>query len=133
MMQAGVVNAPIERSAAAKPTPGVTPVHDLNVPYEGTEEYETPTADLLFPPVSFFVFVFHVIFCICDENLCFGLYQWLILLVLWNVRPRHQLQSRKLLCNHKLQAKHQEPWRLIIFLLGLVMILLVAMQVQIQI
>ncbi|XP_004294662.1 PREDICTED: transcription initiation factor IIA large subunit-like [Fragaria vesca subsp. vesca] len=50
MMQAGVVNAPIERSAAAKPTPGVTPVHDLNVPYEGTEEYETPTADLLFPP-----------------------------------------------------------------------------------
>jgi hypothetical protein len=53
MMQAGVVNAPIERSVASKQTPGVTPVHDLNVPYEGTEEYETPTADLLFPPVSF--------------------------------------------------------------------------------
>lgn len=50
MMQAGVVNAPIERSVASKQTPGVTPVHDLNVPYEGTEEYETPTADLLFPP-----------------------------------------------------------------------------------
>ncbi|XP_062085025.1 uncharacterized protein LOC133791129 isoform X2 [Humulus lupulus] len=52
MMQAGVVNAPIERSGAAKPTPGgpITPVHDLNVPYEGTEEYETPTAEILFPP-----------------------------------------------------------------------------------
>lgn len=52
MMQAGVVRGPIERSAAAKPTPGgpITPVHDLNVPYEGTEEYETPTAEMLFPP-----------------------------------------------------------------------------------
>ncbi|XP_024028085.1 transcription initiation factor IIA large subunit [Morus notabilis] len=52
MMHAGVVNSPIERSGAAKPTPGgpITPVHDLNVPYEGTEEYETPTADMLFPP-----------------------------------------------------------------------------------
>jgi transcription initiation factor TFIIA large subunit len=27
-------------------------VHDLNVPYEATsEEYATPTADMLFPPV----------------------------------------------------------------------------------
>lgn len=53
-MQAGAVSGPIERSAASKATPGgpITPVHDLNVPYEGTEEYETPTADLLFPPVS---------------------------------------------------------------------------------
>ncbi|KGN47152.2 hypothetical protein Csa_020606 [Cucumis sativus] len=53
MMQAGAVTGPIERSAPSKPTPGgpITPVHDLNVPYEGTEEYETPTADLLFPPV----------------------------------------------------------------------------------
>lgn len=52
MMQAGAVNAPIERSGAAKHPPGgpITPVHDLNVPYEGTEEYETPTADMLFPP-----------------------------------------------------------------------------------
>ncbi|XP_022148420.1 transcription initiation factor IIA subunit 1-like [Momordica charantia] len=52
MMQAGAVSGPIERSAPSKPTPGgpITPVHDLNVPYEGTEEYETPTADLLFPP-----------------------------------------------------------------------------------
>lgn len=30
----------------------VTPVHDLNVPYKGTEEYETPIADMLFTPVS---------------------------------------------------------------------------------
>ncbi|KAG5104315.1 hypothetical protein JHK82_041285 [Glycine max] len=52
MMQAGAVLGPIERSSAAKATPGgpITPVHDLNVPYEGTEEYETPTADMLFPP-----------------------------------------------------------------------------------
>lgn len=50
MMQAGAILGPIERSSAPKATPGVTPVHDLNVPYEGTEEYETPTADMLFPP-----------------------------------------------------------------------------------
>lgn len=55
MIQAGAVFGPIERSSAAKPAPGgvITPVHDLNVPYEGTEEYETPTAEILFPPVSF--------------------------------------------------------------------------------
>ena len=55
MMQAGVICSPIERSSSQKqPTPGglITPVHDLNVPYEGTEEYETPTADMLFPPVT---------------------------------------------------------------------------------
>ncbi|CAK8575951.1 unnamed protein product [Lathyrus sativus] len=53
MIQAGAVLGPIERSAAAnRPTPGgpITPVHDLNVPYEGTEEYETPTAEILSPP-----------------------------------------------------------------------------------
>ncbi|KAJ7947603.1 transcription initiation factor IIA large subunit [Quillaja saponaria] len=52
MIQAGVVLGPIDRSSTAKPTPGgpITPVHDLNVPYEGTEEYETPTAEILFPP-----------------------------------------------------------------------------------
>lgn len=53
MIQAGAVLGPIERSSGAnKPTPGgpITPVHDLNVPYEGTEEYETPTAEILFPP-----------------------------------------------------------------------------------
>jgi transcription initiation factor TFIIA large subunit len=56
MMQAGAVVGPIERSSGQnKPTPGgpITPVHDLNVPYEGTEEYETPTAEILFPPVSY--------------------------------------------------------------------------------
>lgn len=54
MMQAGSILGPIERSAAPRLAPGgpITPVHDLNVPYEGTEEYETPTADMLFPPVS---------------------------------------------------------------------------------
>lgn len=63
MMQAGAIVGPIDRSASQKAAPGgpipPNPVHDLNVPYEGTEEYETPTADLLFPPVSspFFHFV----------------------------------------------------------------------------
>lgn len=54
MIQAGVVIGPIDRTGTLKPTPGgpITPVHDLNVPYEGTEEYETPTAEMLFPPVS---------------------------------------------------------------------------------
>lgn len=53
MIQAGVFLGPIERSGAVKPVQGgpITPVHDLNVPY--TEEYETPTAEMLFPPVSF--------------------------------------------------------------------------------
>ncbi|KAL4332636.1 hypothetical protein GQ457_07G034890 [Hibiscus cannabinus] len=53
MMQAGAIVGPIERSSGQKqPAPGgpITPVHDLNVPYEGTEEFETPTADMLFPP-----------------------------------------------------------------------------------
>ncbi|KAL8258754.1 hypothetical protein R6Q59_026707 [Mikania micrantha] len=53
MMQAGAIVGPIDRSAVAKSlAPGVASntVHDLNVPYEGPEEYETPTADLLFPP-----------------------------------------------------------------------------------
>ncbi|XP_071720444.1 transcription initiation factor IIA large subunit-like [Rutidosis leptorrhynchoides] len=52
MMQAGAIVGPIDRSAANQMVPGAASntVHDLNVPYEGTEEYETPTADLLFPP-----------------------------------------------------------------------------------
>lgn len=55
MIQAGVI---IDRTSAPKqPAPGgpITPVHDLNVPYEGTEEYETPTAEILFPPVSVYL------------------------------------------------------------------------------
>ncbi|OIT30040.1 PREDICTED: transcription initiation factor IIA large subunit-like [Nicotiana attenuata] len=53
MMHAGAILGTTERNPAPKGTPGgpiTTPVHDLNVPYEGTEEYETPTADILFPP-----------------------------------------------------------------------------------
>jgi transcription initiation factor TFIIA large subunit len=58
MIQAGVVIGPIERTGGPKPTPGGSvPVHDLNVPYEGTEEYETPTAEMLFPPVSLCFFL----------------------------------------------------------------------------
>lgn len=54
MMEAGVILGPIQRGPVPTADPGgpMAPVHDLNVPYEGTEEYETPTADLLFPPVS---------------------------------------------------------------------------------
>ncbi|KAL3336123.1 hypothetical protein AABB24_032051 [Solanum stoloniferum] len=52
MMGAGAILGTIERNSVAKATPGgpITPVHDLNMPYEGNEEYETPTADILFPP-----------------------------------------------------------------------------------
>ncbi|KAK1312198.1 hypothetical protein QJS10_CPA07g00133 [Acorus calamus] len=54
MMQCGGITGPIERSSAPKAAAvaggPITPVHDLNVPYEGPEEYETPTADILFPP-----------------------------------------------------------------------------------
>ncbi|KAK9734727.1 hypothetical protein RND81_04G159600 [Saponaria officinalis] len=55
MMHAGAVLPQHERPVVPKTVPGmpgagVTPVHDLNVPYEGTEEYETPTAEMLFPP-----------------------------------------------------------------------------------
>ncbi|KAI3682457.1 hypothetical protein L1987_82448 [Smallanthus sonchifolius] len=54
MMQAGAIVGPIDRSAVTKSmapgAAGSNTVHDLNVPYEGPDEYETPTADLLFPP-----------------------------------------------------------------------------------
>ncbi|KVI03641.1 Transcription factor IIA, alpha/beta subunit [Cynara cardunculus var. scolymus] len=53
MMQAGAIVGPIDRSSVAKsmvPGAASNTVHDLNVPYEGPDEYETPTADLLFPP-----------------------------------------------------------------------------------
>ncbi|VFQ76796.1 unnamed protein product [Cuscuta campestris] len=52
MIEAEAVLGPIERNSAQKTAPGggMAAVHDLNVPYEGNEEYETPTADILFPP-----------------------------------------------------------------------------------
>ncbi|XP_058078011.1 transcription initiation factor IIA large subunit-like isoform X2 [Magnolia sinica] len=49
MLQCGAVQGPIERSSVPRATIPA-PVHDLNVPYEGPEEYETPTAEMLFPP-----------------------------------------------------------------------------------
>lgn len=60
MLSAGAILGPIDRSASQKGAAGggpitPNPLHDLNVPYEGGEEYETPTADLLFPPVRFHV------------------------------------------------------------------------------
>ncbi|KAJ6750677.1 hypothetical protein OIU85_001237 [Salix viminalis] len=55
MMQASAISGPIERSSTYKQLVpgGLTPVHDLNVPYEGPEEYETPTDEILFPPTPF--------------------------------------------------------------------------------
>nr|XP_043636820.1 uncharacterized protein LOC122607829 [Erigeron canadensis] len=53
MMQAGAILNSNDRSVTANLTaPGAltNTVRDLNVPYNGPEEYETPTADLLFPP-----------------------------------------------------------------------------------
>ncbi|XP_078435842.1 transcription initiation factor IIA large subunit-like [Wolffia australiana] len=50
MMQCGAISGNIERTVS-KANGVLAPVHDLNVPYEGpTEEYETPTAEMLFPP-----------------------------------------------------------------------------------
>jgi len=60
MLQCGAISGNIERPPVQKQVAAgpITPVHDLNVPYEGpVEEYETPTAEMLFPPVrSFFFF-----------------------------------------------------------------------------
>ncbi|MCL7049173.1 hypothetical protein MKW94_017318, partial [Papaver nudicaule] len=50
MVHCGAV-CPTQRDSIPKQTLAGGPLtHDLNVPYEGTEEYETPTTDLLFPP-----------------------------------------------------------------------------------
>jgi len=78
-MQAGAVVGPIDRSAVSKSmAPGVaaSTVHDLNVPYEGPDEYETPTADLLFPPVSYLLLL--LLFCkSCDDCVDVCWFDWL--------------------------------------------------------
>lgn len=48
MIQCGVISPNMERPSLQKQTGPITPVHDLNVP--PVEEYETPTAEMLFPP-----------------------------------------------------------------------------------
>ncbi|PKA51974.1 hypothetical protein AXF42_Ash008203 [Apostasia shenzhenica] len=48
MMQCGAISPSMERPSLPKHPGPITPVHDLNVP--AVEEYETPTADMLFPP-----------------------------------------------------------------------------------
>lgn len=50
MMQSGAIQATTETSFPRGASAPITPVHDLNVPYEATEEYATPTAEMLFPP-----------------------------------------------------------------------------------
>ncbi|KAG0473627.1 hypothetical protein HPP92_015484 [Vanilla planifolia] len=48
MIHCGVISPNMERPSLQKPPGPITPVHDLNVP--AVEEYETPTAEMLFPP-----------------------------------------------------------------------------------
>ncbi|KAK1357224.1 hypothetical protein POM88_050480 [Heracleum sosnowskyi] len=57
MLQKGSIVGPIVRSSSARPIPGgpSAPLHDLNVAFEVTEEYETPTTELLFPPDFFMI------------------------------------------------------------------------------
>ncbi|KAM3278831.1 hypothetical protein ACQJBY_046241 [Aegilops geniculata] len=55
MLHCGAISGNIDRNrappAGASAGGATPPVHDLNVPYEATsEEYATPTADMLFPP-----------------------------------------------------------------------------------
>ncbi|KAJ0984022.1 hypothetical protein J5N97_002378 [Dioscorea zingiberensis] len=51
MVQCAALSGIIERQSIPRPGAPITPVHDLNMPYEGPpEEYETPTAEMLFPP-----------------------------------------------------------------------------------
>jgi transcription initiation factor TFIIA large subunit len=63
MLHCGAISGNIDRSkstaASAGAAAGATPpVHDLNVPYEATsEEYATPTADMLFPPVRLNLYI----------------------------------------------------------------------------
>jgi hypothetical protein len=60
MMQAGAIEGPATQEggipAMTKAGNLTTQVHDLNVPYEATDEFQTPTMDLLFPPVRFLSF-----------------------------------------------------------------------------
>lgn len=51
-MESGVVTGPIEGNVAPNGPEVPTGGHDLNMPYQGTGEYETPTADMLFTLVS---------------------------------------------------------------------------------
>ncbi|PKA63222.1 hypothetical protein AXF42_Ash017690 [Apostasia shenzhenica] len=48
MIHYSALSPNMERPSHTKPTVPITPVHDLNVP--PVEEYETPTAEMLFPP-----------------------------------------------------------------------------------
>lgn len=52
MMNFGVIQGPFQGSHAPEGVGNTNSVRDLNVPYEGPEEYETPTSELLFPPVG---------------------------------------------------------------------------------
>lgn len=69
-MQTGVVlERPVNPPPRGANVP--TPVHDLNVPYEATKEYETPTTKMLFPPVwSHSIVKFTMFISLADFLLC---------------------------------------------------------------
>jgi transcription initiation factor TFIIA large subunit len=58
---------PAPKSGAPQPSPNV---HDLNVPYEATEDYEAPEDDMPYPPVSWLDDYFQCsllwFLCVCD-------------------------------------------------------------------
>lgn len=52
MMNCGVIQGPFQGNHAPEGVGIRNSIRDLNVPYEGPEENEIPTAELLFPPVG---------------------------------------------------------------------------------
>jgi hypothetical protein len=58
---------PAPKSGAPQPSPNV---HDLNVPYEVTDDYEAPADDMPYPPVNWLCnycqSLFFSSFCICS-------------------------------------------------------------------
>ncbi len=56
-----------QKPGAPQPSPNV---HDLNVPYEATEDYEAPEDDMPYPPVSWLDDYFQCsllwFLCVCD-------------------------------------------------------------------
>ncbi len=58
---------PAPKSGAPQPSPNV---HDLNVPYEVTDDYEAPADDMPYPPVNWLSnycqSLFFSSFCICS-------------------------------------------------------------------
>ena len=87
MIQIDAIGSNVERSPSQK---NASAVNDLSVPHEGSlEEYETPTAEMLFPPVNQTL----------PLNLYGVIFYWSIVNLTFNCffRLHYRLQSR-LLC-----------------------------------